>query len=105
MCSLYLQMNIHPVCITSTHHTAYATIDTVIIHHVYKPDFSSLRSYFLDRKLGPVCHQIGDRVRSSFLVPRPRVEIYSQSFQYPGPIIYNDFSFLPGQHLRIPRCK
>ena len=27
-------MKRHPVCITSTH-TAYATIDTTIIHHVY----------------------------------------------------------------------
>ena len=67
MCSLYLPMKRHPVCITSTY-TAYATIDTTIINHVYKPDFSSLRSYFLDRKLGPVCHQIGGRVRSSFLL-------------------------------------
>ena len=32
-------------CITSTP-TAYATIDTTIIHHVYKPDFSSLRSFY-----------------------------------------------------------
>ena len=38
MCSLYVPMNRHPVCITSMH-TAYATIDTTIIHHVYKPDF------------------------------------------------------------------
>jgi len=60
-------MERHPVCITSTP-TAYATIDTTIIHHVYKPDFSSIRSYFHDRKLGPVCHQIGGRVRSSFLL-------------------------------------
>ena len=51
-------MKRHPVCITSMH-TAYATIDTTINHHVYKPDFFSLRSYFLDRKLGPVCHKIG----------------------------------------------
>ena len=56
-----------PVCITSMH-TAYAIIDTTIIHHVYKPDFSSLRSYFLDRKLVPVCHQIGGRVRYGFLL-------------------------------------
>ena len=67
MCSLYLPMKRHPVCITSTT-TAYATIDTTIIHHVYKPDFFSLRSYFLDRKLEPVCHQIGGHVRSSFLL-------------------------------------
>jgi len=67
MCSLYLPMKRHPVCITSTP-TDYATSDTTIILHVYKPDFSSLRSYFLDRKLGPVCHQIGGRVGSSFLL-------------------------------------
>ena len=67
MCSLYLPMKRHPVCITPAP-TAYATIDTTIIHHVYKPAFTSLRSYFLDRKLGPVCHQIGGRVRSSFLL-------------------------------------
>ena len=60
-------MKRHPVCITCTH-AAYATIDTTIIPHVYKPDFFSLRSYFLDRKLGPVYHQIGGRVRSSFLL-------------------------------------
>ncbi|KAK2165695.1 hypothetical protein LSH36_46g03012 [Paralvinella palmiformis] len=53
-------MKRHPVCITSTH-TAYATSDTTIIHHFYKPEFSCLRFYFLDQKLGPVC-----RVRSSF---------------------------------------
>jgi len=39
MSSLYLPMKRHPVCITSTA-TAYATIDTAIIHHVYKPDFA-----------------------------------------------------------------
>ena len=39
MCSLYLPMKIYPVSITSTP-TAYATIDTIIIHHVYKPDFA-----------------------------------------------------------------
>jgi len=39
MCSLYLPMKRHPVCITFTP-TAYATNDTTIIHHVYKPDFS-----------------------------------------------------------------
>ncbi|KAK2142236.1 hypothetical protein LSH36_982g00104 [Paralvinella palmiformis] len=33
-----------------------------------KSRFLSLRSYFLDRKLRPVCHQIGGRVRSSFLL-------------------------------------
>ena len=60
-------MKRHPVYITFTH-TVYATIDTIIIHHVYKSDFSSLRSLFLDRKLGPVCHQIGGRDRSSFLL-------------------------------------
>jgi len=49
-------------------HTAYATMDTTIIHHVCKPEFSSLRSYFLDRKLGPVSHQIGGRVRSRFIL-------------------------------------
>ena len=47
---------------------AYVTSDTTIIHHVYKPDSSTLRSYFLDRKLGPICHQIGGRVRSRFLL-------------------------------------
>ena len=67
MCSLYLPIKRDPVYITSMH-TAYATIDTTIIHLVYKSDFSSLRSYFLDRKLGPVCHQIGGCVRSSFLL-------------------------------------
>ena len=60
-------MKRHPVCITSTH-TAYATSDTIIILIKYKPDFSSLRSYFLDRKLGPVCYQIGGHVQSSFLL-------------------------------------
>jgi len=41
---------------------------TIIIHHVYKPDFCSLRSFFPDRKLWPVCHEISSRVRSSFLL-------------------------------------
>jgi len=67
MCTLYLPMKRYPVCITSTP-TAYAAIDTTIIHHVYKLDFSSMRVYFLDRKLEPVCHLIGGRVRSSFLL-------------------------------------
>ena len=66
MCSLYFPMKRYSFCITFST-TAYSTSDTTIIHHVYKPDFSSLRSYFLDRKLRPVCHQIGGRVRSSFL--------------------------------------
>ena len=39
MRSLYLPMKIYPVCITSTP-TAYATIDRIIIHHVYKLDFA-----------------------------------------------------------------
>ena len=67
MFSLYLPMKIYPVCITSTP-TAYATIDIIIIHHVYKPDFAVCVPFFLDRKLGPVCHQIGGRVRSIFLL-------------------------------------
>ena len=45
MCSLYLPMKIYPVCITSTP-MAYATIDTLIIHRVYKP-FSSTGSWDL----------------------------------------------------------
>ena len=32
-------MKIYPVCITSTP-TAYASNDTTIIRHVYKPDFA-----------------------------------------------------------------
>ena len=39
MCSLYLPLKIYPVCINSTP-TAYATIDTIIIQQVYKPDFA-----------------------------------------------------------------
>jgi len=65
MCSLYLPMKRHPVCITSTP-TAYATIDRTIIHYVYKPDFAVCVPFSHDRKLGPVCHQTGGRVRSSF---------------------------------------
>ena len=36
------------VCITSTP-TAYATIGTTIIHHVYKPDFAVCIPFFHDR--------------------------------------------------------
>ena len=54
------------LCITFTP-TTYATIDTTVIHHVYKPDFAVYLPFFHDRKLGPVCHQIGGRVQSSFL--------------------------------------
>jgi len=42
--------------------TAFVTNDTTIIHHDYKPDFSSLVSF-----LGHVCHQIDRRAGSSFL--------------------------------------
>ena len=47
--------------------TAYANNDTTKIHHVYKSDFAVCVPFFHDRKSGPVCHQIGRRVRSSFL--------------------------------------
>ena len=59
-------MKRYSLCITFTP-TAYATNDTTIIHHVYKPDFSICVPFFNDRKSGPVCHQIGGHVRSSFL--------------------------------------
>ena len=36
---LILTDEIYPVCFNSTS-TAYATIDTIIIHHVYKPNFA-----------------------------------------------------------------
>jgi len=39
MCSLYLPMKGYLFCITFTP-TAYATNDTTIIHHAYKPDFA-----------------------------------------------------------------
>ena len=65
-CVLILQMNRYFFCITFTP-TAYATNDTTIIHHVYKPDFGVIVPFFHYRKLWPVCHQIGGRVRSSFL--------------------------------------
>ena len=67
MYSLYLPMKWYPVCITFTP-TAYTTIDTIIIHNVYKPDFAVCVPFFLDRKLWPVCHQIGGRVLSCFLL-------------------------------------
>ena len=59
-------MKRYSLCITFTP-TAYAINDTTIIHHVYKPEFAVCVSFFHDRKLGPVCHQIGGRVQSSFL--------------------------------------
>ena len=64
--SMCLPMESYSFCITFTP-TAYATNDTTIIRHVYKPDFAVCVPFFHDRKLGPVCHQIGGRVRSSFL--------------------------------------
>ena len=52
-------MKIYSFCITFTP-TACVTKDITTIHHVYKPDYSSLRIFFCpDRKLGPVFHQIG----------------------------------------------
>ena len=60
MSTLYLRMKKCSFCITSTP-TANATNNTTRIHHVYKPFFCP------DWKLGLVCHQIGSRVRSSFL--------------------------------------
>ena len=69
MCSLYfnyLPMKRYSFCITFTP-TTYATSDKTIIRHVYKPDFAVCVPFSSDRKLGPVCHQIGGRVRSSFL--------------------------------------
>jgi len=66
MCSLYLSMKRYSFYFTFTP-TAYATNDTTIIHHVYKPDFAVYVPFFHDRKLGHVCHHIGGRVRSSFL--------------------------------------
>ena len=59
-------MKIYSFLITSTP-TAYATNDTTLIHHVYKPDCAVCLPCFHDRKLGPVCHQIGGRFRFSFL--------------------------------------
>ena len=53
MCSLYLPMKRYSFCITLTP-TAYATNDTTIIHHVYKPNFAVCVPFFHDRKLGPV---------------------------------------------------
>jgi len=55
MCSLYLQKKRYSFCITFTS-MAYATNNTTVIV-----------LFFHDRKLGPVCHKIGGRVRSSFL--------------------------------------
>ena len=40
MCSLYLPMKKYSFCITFTA-TAYSTIDTTVIHHVYKPLLSA----------------------------------------------------------------
>jgi len=84
MCSLYLPMKRYPVCITFIP-TAYATIDTTIIHHVYKPDFAV--PFFHDRKLGPVCHQIGCRVRSSFLLGQCEQQ-YSKTLQGTATSVY-----------------
>jgi len=63
MCSLYLSMKIYSFCINFTS-TAYATNDTT---KIYKPEFAVCIPFFHDRKLGPICHQIGGHVRSSFL--------------------------------------
>jgi len=57
-------MKRYSVCITFTP-KAYATIDK--IHRVYKLDFAVCVPFCPARKLGPVCHQIGCHVRSSFL--------------------------------------
>ena len=46
-------MKRYPFCITFTA-TAYATNDTTIIRHVYKPDCAVYVPLFHDRKLGPV---------------------------------------------------
>ena len=59
-------MKIYSFCITFIR-TAYVTNNTTKIHHVYKPDFAACVPFFPDRKLGPVCYQIGGLVRSSFL--------------------------------------
>ena len=53
----------------------------IIIHHVYKPEFAVCVPFFYDRKLGPVCHQIGGRVRSSFLSGKE--SCYKQSLYVP----------------------
>ena len=58
-------MKRYSFCITFTP-TAYATNDTTIIHHIYKPDFAVCVPFFPDRELGYVYHQIGGRIRSSF---------------------------------------
>jgi hypothetical protein len=63
MYSLYLPMKIYSFCITFTP-TAYENDDTTIIHH--KPILAVYYPFFHDRNLGPVCHQIGGRVRSRF---------------------------------------
>ena len=44
MCSLYLPMKRYSLCINFSS-TACATIGTTIIYYVYKPDFSSRRSF------------------------------------------------------------
>jgi len=46
---------------------AYATNDRIVIHHVYKPNFAVCVPFFHHRKLGPICHQIGGRVRFGVL--------------------------------------
>ena len=51
-------MKIYSFCITFMP-TAYATIDTTIIHHVYETDFAVCIPFCPGRKLGPVGHQIG----------------------------------------------
>ena len=59
-------MKRYSFCITFTP-TVYATIDTTIIHQVYKPDFAACVPFCTGRKFVPVCHGIAGRVRSSFL--------------------------------------
>ena len=49
-------MKRYSFCITFTS-MAYATNDTTIIHHVYKPDFAVCVPFCPGRKLGLVCHQ------------------------------------------------
>ena len=70
MVSLYLPMKRFSFCITFTP-TAYATKDTTLIHHVYKPDFAVCVLFSTTGSW----HQIGGLVRSSFLLGQCVVDL------------------------------
>ena len=57
-------MKRYSFCIT---YTAYATNDATIIHHIYNLILAVCFPLYPDRKLGAVCHLLGDHARSSIL--------------------------------------